>query len=96
MSIVLIVGELLEDNQFPIIDKDLPEVAKYASLWATKDAKMIHDSKIFWVIMEMNIRMWINRKSWLSPTAYNSLQSFTEFRVDMHNIYISARKDPTK
>lgn len=37
--------------------------------------------------------MWINRKPRLSPTVYNSLQSFVEFKVDMHNIYIRARKD---
>jgi len=46
--------------------------------------------------MEMNIRMWINRKPWLSPTVYNSLQRFAEFKVDMHNIYIRVHKDPTK
>lgn len=46
--------------------------------------------------MKMNIEMWINRKSCLSPTVYNSLQSFAEFNVDMHNIYIRAHKDPTK
>lgn len=40
--------------------------------------------------------MWINRRPWLSPTVYNILQSFTKFKVDMHNIYIRARKDPMK
>jgi len=47
LSIVLMVGELLEDSQFPIIDRDLPKAVKYASLWATKDSKRIRDSKIF-------------------------------------------------
>lgn len=47
LSIVLIAGELPEDSQFPIIDRDLQEAAKYASLWATKNAKRIHDNKIF-------------------------------------------------
>ena len=51
MSIVLVAGELLEDSQFPIIDRALLETAKYASLWVTKDAKRIRDSKIFWVLM---------------------------------------------
>ena len=46
--------------------------------------------------MEMNIRMWINHKPRLSPTLYNSLQSFAEFKADMHKIYIRARKDLTK
>ena len=44
----------------------------------------------------MNLRMWINRKPRLSPTVYNSLQSFVEFKANMHNIYIRVRKDPTK
>ena len=48
-------GELPEDSQFPRIDRDLLEAAKYASLWATKFATRIHDNKIFWVLMEMNI-----------------------------------------
>ena len=87
---------IAKDSQFPIIDKELPETAKYASLWATKDATRIRDSKIFWVLMEMNIRMWINHKSQLSATIYNSLQSFAEFKADMHNIYIRACKDSTK
>lgn len=41
MSIVLVAGELLEDIQFPPIERDLPEAAKYALLWATKDAHRI-------------------------------------------------------
>jgi len=61
-----------------------------------KDAKRIHDSKIFWVFMEMNLRMWINRKSRLSPMVYNSLQSFAKFKAGMHNIYIRACKDLNK
>ena len=73
LSIVLMVGELPEDGQFPTIDRDLSEAVKYALLGATKDAKRIHDSKILWVFMEMNLRMGINCKPWLSPTVYNSL-----------------------
>ena len=93
---MLVAREFLKNSQFPIIGRDLPKAAKYASLWATKDATRIHDSKIFWVFMEMNLRIWINCKPRLSTTVYNSLQSFAEFNADMHNIYISARKDPTK
>jgi len=46
--------------------------------------------------MEMNIGMGINCKPRLSPTVYNSLQSFTEFKVAFHHIYIKVWKDPTK
>jgi len=47
LSIVLVAWELLEDSQFPSVTSDLPEAVKYASLWATKDAQHIKDSKIF-------------------------------------------------
>lgn len=46
--------------------------------------------------MEMNIRMGINRKPRLLPTVYNNLQSFSEFKVDFHHIYVKVRKDPIK
>lgn len=38
--------------------------------------------------------MLMNWRLRLSPTVYNSLQSFAEFKADMHNIYLRARKDP--
>jgi len=60
LSITLVVGELSEDSQFHSIDRELPEAAKYTSLSATKDAKWIRDTRIFLVLMEMSIRIWIN------------------------------------
>lgn len=38
--------------------------------------------------------MWINRRPCLSPTLYNSLRSFANFKADMHNVHIKAHKDP--
>jgi len=96
LSIVLVTGELSDDSQFPTIYRNLLKAMKYASLWAMKDANWIHDSKIFSMFMEMNIRMGIKRKSWLSPTIYNSLQCFAEFKVDLHSIDIRVHKGPTK
>ena len=96
LSIVLVAGELPEDSQFPTNARDLPEAAKYASMWATTDTHGIQDSKIFWVSMEMNIIMGINRKPWLSPTIYNILESFTEFKAEFHHIYLRVCKDPAK
>ncbi len=60
VSIVLVAWELPEDSWFSSIAQDLPEAAKYASLWETRDTQKIRESKIFWVLMEMNIRMGIN------------------------------------
>lgn len=55
LFIVLVARELPEDSQFPMIDRDLHEAAKYTLLWAMKDATRINANKIFWVLMEMNI-----------------------------------------
>lgn len=56
LSILLVTGKLLEDSQFPHIELDLPEGTKYVSLWATKDGMQIHETKIFWVLIEASIR----------------------------------------
>lgn len=47
LSIVLVAWEMLEDRQFPPITSYLPEEAKFASLWATKDVERVKESKIF-------------------------------------------------
>ena len=62
LSIVLIAWELPEDSPFPLVAPDLPEVAKYTLLSVNKDMERVQDSKIFWILMEMNIRMAINCK----------------------------------
>lgn len=46
--------------------------------------------------MEVSIWMWINKRLIVSPMMYNILNSFAEFKADMHNIYIRARKDVVK
>lgn len=43
--------------------------------------------------MEGNIWTWIDRRPRMSPTIYNNFQSMTEFKADMHHLYIYARKD---
>jgi len=40
--------------------------------------------------------MWINKRLRLSPTVYDSLQSFVDFKVDMHDVYIKVHKDTTQ
>lgn len=40
--------------------------------------------------------MWINKRPHLSPIVYDSLQIFTYFKEDMHNVYIRVQKDPEK
>ena len=73
LSIVLVAWELHEDKEFPSVALDLPMAVKYVAMWVTKDAQQIKESKIFWVLMEMNIQMGINRKPRLSPIVYASL-----------------------
>lgn len=93
LSIVLVTWELSEDSQFPLIETDLLEAAKFASLWATKDVDRVRESKVFWVLMEVSIRTTINQKPWFSPTVFEQLSGYTKFKVDFHHVYIRARKD---
>ena len=62
---MLVVGDLLEDSQFPAIERDILEDVKYAFLWAIRDANRMCDSEILWVFMEMNFRMGIDCKAQL-------------------------------
>ncbi len=38
--------------------------------------------------------MAINQKPWLSPTMFEQLLGYAEFKADFHHVYIWARKDP--
>lgn len=96
LSILLVAGELPTASQFPAIERNLPKAVRYTSLWETKDATRIREIKVFWAFIEENLRTWINRRLHFSSTIYNSLQSAAEFKADMHNMYIRARKDPTQ
>lgn len=58
---MLVAWELPEESQFPSIMLDLLEAVKYTSLWETTDVERVWDNKNFWILMEMNIRMAINR-----------------------------------
>lgn len=44
---MMVASEFPDDNQFPMVAQDLPEVVKYTLLWATKDVQRIRDNKIF-------------------------------------------------
>lgn len=70
---MLVAWKLSEDMKFHLVAPDLPEVVKYALLWATKDMKRVRDNKIFWILMEMNIKIAINCMPRLSPTVYANL-----------------------
>lgn len=94
LSIVLVAWELLEEIQFPSVVPNLPKAAKYAFLWVTKDAQCIKDSTIFWILMEMKICMAINHKPQLSPTMFDKLQKYMEFKAEFHRVSIRAWKDP--
>lgn len=94
MSIMLVVWELPEDSQFPPVAQDLPKVANFSSLWATKDPQRVKHNKVFWILMEMNIHMAINRKSRLLPTVFDQLTEYVEFNVDFHHVSMCTWKDP--
>jgi len=51
-----------------------------------KDPQRVKDNKVFWILMEMSIHMAINYKSWLSPTIFEKLQEYVEFKADFHHV----------
>lgn len=62
----------------------------FTSLWATKDATRVTETKIFWVFMEASIYMDINQCPMLSPTLYEQLSAYAAFKVDFYYVYIQA------
>lgn len=88
LLIVLVVWELSEDIQFPPIETNLPEAAKLASLWVTKDVVRVRESNVFWVLMEASIHATIKQKLQLSPTVFEQLSRYAEFKADFHHVYI--------
>jgi len=44
---MLVTTHLPKDSQFPFLDLEWPEAARYASLWVTRDAERIRNIKIF-------------------------------------------------
>lgn len=46
--------------------------------------------------MDVNVRQWINELPHLSDRIYEIMKHITEFKVDMHCIYIRVRKDPAR
>lgn len=69
LSIMLVAWDLLEDSQFPPVDKGLLEVAQFSSLWATKDIVRVMETKVLWELMEVAI----NQKLQLSPMVFEKL-----------------------
>lgn len=96
LSIMLVAWELLEDSQFHPVAQELLEVMKFTSLWAAKDPQRVKDNKVFWILMEMNIHMAINRKPWLLPTIFDQIAEYVEFKMDFHHGFMHAQKDPKK
>lgn len=94
LTIIEVARELPQGRKFLNIEGSLPKAVRYNLLQAMKDTTSICEIKVFWIFMEASIRTWITRRSRLSPIVYKSLQSVTEFKADMHNLYIRAWKDP--
>lgn len=57
---MLIALDLPRTVSFLLMDKDLSEATKFASLRATKAVAQVIETKDFWVLMEVSIHMAIN------------------------------------
>ena len=85
---------MLEDSQCPPHKEDLPDAARFTSLWSTKNPASIKESKIFWILLEMDLHMVINKRPRLSPILFMQLMAYAEFKVNFHSVSIRAWKDP--
>lgn len=94
LSILLVAGELPQGSHFPSIEDSLSEAVQYTFPWATKDAVRVSDIKIFLGLHGGDYPDTDLSQPQMSPTIYNNLQGMAEFKADMHNLYIQARKDP--
>jgi len=70
---MLVAWKLWEDSQFPLLEEGLLEVVQFASLRYTKDARWITETKIFWILVEMDLSMAINHHPRLSSTLFMQL-----------------------
>lgn len=75
------------------MDLDIYEVARYASLWASKDPTRAMENTIFWVLLETELCMVINQRPHLSPALFDSYHNVGKFKTDFHNVYICTKKD---
>lgn len=94
LLILLIAWHLPEGSQFPPQEENLPKATKFTSLWSTKDLERIKESKIFWILVEMDLRTIISQRPRLSPTLFEQLRAFTESKSDLHNVSIRVRRNP--
>lgn len=94
LSIVLVAWRLPEASLFPSHKEYFPEVAQFASLWSIKDLTRIKESKILWIMMEMDLHILIIQRPRLSPTLFSQFTTYAKFKADFHNVSIRARKEP--
>jgi len=90
---MLVITDLPEESQFLVLDPEWLEAARYASLWATRDVRRVHNIKIFWVLMDVTLCQWINKLPRLTDEIYESMKQIAEFKADMRHVCIRAQKD---
>ena len=79
-----------------VADNQFEEATNFASLWATKDTARIKYNNIFWELMEASIRATINRKPRLSPTIFEQLSRYVEFKENFHCVSIRRARTSSK
>lgn len=54
------------------------------------------EMKMSWVMVQMELYTMISKRPTLSPTLFEQLEAYVEFKVDFHNVSICARWDLKK
>jgi len=91
LLISVIAWRLPEDSQFPPQDAYLPEATKFTSLCVTKDPERVMETKIFWVLVEIDLCTVISQRPRLSPNLFEKLEAYAKFNANFHNISIYMR-----
>jgi len=54
------------------------------------------ETKVLWVVVEMDLCVVISQRPRLSPKLFGQLEAYVEFKVYFHNVFIHERRDPKK
>lgn len=72
-----------------IIEEDVCEAARYASLWHTTQPSWAYENMIFFILYQMDLHMLANQHPRLSPSLHKQYNPMVRFNVDFHKLYTS-------
>ena len=75
---------------------DVCGIARYSSLWITKELTHATGNRIFYLVMDMMLHMVVNQYPRISPRLYTQYCHIANFKVDLKRVYVKVMKDPSR